>query len=291
MLDFVDLLLLRRGIPADDWTLSFRRIDGHAASRVIYFLPWHTRFAFARRTGIAPLDFLACYEMPPAIVSSEPALCMQAMLGLVLDAERLLNDRGLPGKDATIVGLSVGSYPATYLANRIGARLCSVASSDRGDLAIWESPATRLIKYRAIKRGYRLCHYSQALSGSHPAQNLTGIAPDSIFVVGIRDPCVPHQRNAGLLQAIEACVRKAQVIKLDAGHFKTLVVSGRYQRKMLAGGSKPRGWRLPLPLAAVRALRLPWGQHALAGPASARIAPEPRRSETADVNAAGGAEA
>ena len=44
MLDLVDLLLLRRGIPADDRGLTFRRIDGNALSKVLYFLPWHTPF-------------------------------------------------------------------------------------------------------------------------------------------------------------------------------------------------------------------------------------------------------
>src|SRR5213078_230343 len=122
MLDLVDLLLLRRGIPADDRELTFRRIDGNALSKVLYFLPWHTPFGMARQFGIAPLDFLACYEMPAAIVSSEPDLCLQAMLALVMDAERLLAERSIAGKDALVIGLSVGSYPATYLANRIGAR-------------------------------------------------------------------------------------------------------------------------------------------------------------------------
>ena len=188
MFDLFDILLLSRGTPADDRTLAFRRIDGSPASNVIYFLPWFTPFWFARRAGFAPLDFLAAYEMPPAIVSSEPAFCVQAMRGLVQDAERLLQKRRIKTEDAVIVGLSVGTYPATYLANRIGARLCSVASADRADLAIWESPATRVVKHRALKKGFRLAHYSEFLQGSHPAQNLTGIAPNSVFVVGQRDP-------------------------------------------------------------------------------------------------------
>jgi hypothetical protein len=243
MFDLVDLLLLRRGIPADDKTLTFRRIDGNPRSKVIYFLPWHTPFGFARHAGFAPLDFLACYEMPPGIVSSEPGLCVQAMLGLVADAERLLP----AGHDAVIVGLSVGTYPATYLANRVGARLCSIASADRADLAIWESPATRLIKRRAVQKGYQLSDYSNALFGSHPAQNLAGIAANSLFVVGQRDPYVPARRKTGLLQAISAHVPSAEVIQLDAGHFKTLAASGQYQRALL--GMKPtrRRWKVRLP--------------------------------------------
>jgi pimeloyl-ACP methyl ester carboxylesterase len=245
MFDLLDLLLLRRGIPADDRTVAFRRIDGSATAKVIYFLPWHTPYGIARQAGFVPLDFLACYEMPPAIVSSEPTLCAQAMRGLVYDAERLLHERKVRSEDAVIVGLSVGTYPATYLANRIGARLCSVASADRADLAVWQSPATRIIKHRAVQKGLRLSHYSEALDGTHPAQNLAAIAKDSVFVVGQRDPFVPTPRNVGLLQAIETHARDAQVIKLNAGHFKTLSASGRHQRTML-GITCPSRWSLQL---------------------------------------------
>jgi pimeloyl-ACP methyl ester carboxylesterase len=194
-----------------------------------------------------PLDFLACYEMPTAIVSSEPTLCVQAMLGLVADAERLLQDHCVPGKEAVIVGLSVGSYPATYLANRIGARLCSVASADRANLAVWQSPATQIVKRRALQKGFRLEHYSDAMAGSHPGQNLAGIAANSLFVIGERDPYVPPTRKAALLRAIELRARKAHVVKLDAGHFKTLMVSGRHQRNLFDVGPARRAWRLPLP--------------------------------------------
>ena len=67
MLDLLDLWLLRRGIPSDDQTLTFRRIEGNPASKVIYFLPWHTPFYVAPHAGFTPLEFLACYEMPAAI--------------------------------------------------------------------------------------------------------------------------------------------------------------------------------------------------------------------------------
>jgi hypothetical protein len=247
MLDLVDLFLLRRGMPADDRTLTFRRIEGNARSKIIYFLPWHTPFSFARHAGFVPLDFLACYEMPTAIVSSEPPLCVQAMLGLVADAERLLQDHGVPGKEAVIVGLSVGTYPATYLANRIGAKLCSVASADRADLAVWQSPATQIVKRRALQKGFRLEHYSDALAGSHPGQNLAGIAPGSLFVIGKRDPYVPPTRKAALLKAIELHAPRAHVVKIDAGHFKTLMVSGRHQRNLFDVGPARRTWTLQFP--------------------------------------------
>jgi hypothetical protein len=85
MLDLLDLILLRRGVPADDRTLTFRRIDGNPQSRVIYFLPWNTPFNVARQAGFVPLDFLAAYEVPRGLVSSDPEISVKSILGLVED--------------------------------------------------------------------------------------------------------------------------------------------------------------------------------------------------------------
>jgi pimeloyl-ACP methyl ester carboxylesterase len=261
MLDLLDLLLLRRGIPSDDETLTFRRIDGDQNSKVIYFLPWHTPLHVARHVGFTPLEFLACYEMPPAIVSSKPELSVEAMHRLVDDAEALLVNRGIRANDAIIVGLSVGTYPATFLANRTGARLCAVAAADRADLMLWQSPAARLIKRRCVQRGLQLAHCSKVMSGYHPVQNLAGIAPNSMFVVGGRDPFIPPRRNKGLLRAIRKHAPEAQVVKLDAGHVKTMIRSARYQRAMLGLEPDRASWQLRMPTFNELRLSRPEDQH------------------------------
>jgi pimeloyl-ACP methyl ester carboxylesterase len=168
MFDLLDLWLLRRGIPTDDSTLTFRRVDGNPRSSVIYFLPWHTPFRVARHIGLIRLDYLACYEMPPAIVSSRPELSVEALHRVAADAEALLAAQQVRGSAAILIGLSAGTYPATYLANRIGARLCAVAPSDRADRMIWESPATRLIKRRALMSGVNYWHYARAMRKRFP---------------------------------------------------------------------------------------------------------------------------
>jgi pimeloyl-ACP methyl ester carboxylesterase len=241
MLDLLDLLLLRRGIPSDDWTLTFRRIEGTARSTAIYFLPWHTPLYLARHFGFVPLEFLACYEMPPAIVSSTPELSVTAAKNLVTDAEDLLRYRGVAPGDALVIGLSVGTYPATLLANRIGARLCAIAGADRADLMLWQSPAARLVKRRCLLRGVDLQQYSDAMKGLHPVQNLSGIAPGSMFIVGERDPFVPLRRRRGLVRAIRWRAPRARVVTLAAGHVKTMIASAHYQRE-LAGIERTRAW-------------------------------------------------
>jgi hypothetical protein len=244
MLDLVDHLLLRRGIALDDCSLAFRRIEGNPRSKVVYFLPLQTSFSVARQAAFLPLDFLAAYEMPNAIASSEPDLCLQAMLALANDAHQLLIDHNVAAGDAVIVGLSAGSYPATYLANRIGARLCSVASADRIDLLIWESPAARIVRRRASQKGYVVSHYTSTLEGSHPAQNLRGLAPRSLFVVGRRDPFIPTGRMNGLLAAVEAHAPCCHVVRLAAGHVATMMLSGRHQRCLSGVTARSPAWRL-----------------------------------------------
>lgn len=254
MLDLLDLILLRRGIPADDRTLAFRRIDGNPQSRVIYFLPWNTPLGLARQAGFTPLDFLAAYEAPPALVSSDPELSVKAMLGMVDDAKQLLERQGVAPEDAMIVGLSVGSFPATYLANRLGARLCAVAPADRADMMIWQSPAARIVKRRAVQKGMRLAHYSRAMLGYHPAHNLSGLGAGSVFVIGRKDPFVPKQRRASLQRAVETHAPNATVVKLDAGHFRTLLLSARYQLAMMGLAPTRSRWaaRAELPFLRLR---------------------------------------
>lgn len=270
MFDLLDLLLLKRGIPADDQSLKFRRIDGNPQSKVIYFLPWHTPFAFARSTGMTPLDFLTAYEMPPAIVSSDPARSVEAVCGLIEDARAVLTASGVAPRDALFVGLSVGTYAATYLANQLKARLCFVAGADRADLMMWQSPAARIVKKRATLKGYRWSHYAKAMLGYHPAHNLAGIARDSLFVLGQRDPFVPPRRAQGLLSAIEAHAPDARVVTLNGGHLKTLISSGRHQMQM-AGVAAAARWQVRFPQL--------WARDKRADPMAPSVSQEGRQLE------------
>ena len=225
MLDLLDLLLLKRGLPSDDRTLSFRRIDGDANAKVIYFLPWHTPFGICRQAGFTPLDFLACYEMPCGIVSSDPELGVKAMRLLVADAEALLTARGIAAAQALIVGLSVGTYPAIYLANRIGARLCAVAAADRGDLMLWQSPPRASSSDARCSAACGCGNFPsrcwdtippRTLRASPPTASLWWVSATRSFHRGGRRGCLrPSRRYAP----------GARVASVAGGHVKTLMMS------------------------------------------------------------------
>lgn len=214
--------LFRPRSVGDDTSTGFLRIDGDPRAATMCFLPWRMPYRLAQASGLVPRNFLACYEMPRAIVSSEPELCVRAVHAVVEDALRVLARTRLEPAQLLVVGLSIGNAVATVLANRIGARLCSVASADRGDLTLWESPASLQVKELALAKGYRLADFTSALAGLHTVENLANLAPGSRFVVALKDELVPQARREGLIAAVHRHLPAAEITYVDSGHFGTM---------------------------------------------------------------------
>lgn len=223
MLESLGHVLLRGGSIGDDTSTEYRRIDGDTRSNTICFLPWHMPFRLASAVGLVPRAYLACYEMPPAIVSSEPELCIKALRMVAADATKVVERAAISPQQLIVVGLSIGNAVATCFANRMQARLCSIASADRGDLTLWESPASRQIKELAEKKGYKLADFTHALEGYHAVDNLENLAPGSRFVFGLRDEFVPRSRWEGLASAVNTVLPAASINYLDTGHIGTMI--------------------------------------------------------------------
>lgn len=219
-------LFLERSL-GDDTSMEYRRIDGDPHASTVCFLPWRMPYRLAMGMRVVPRSFLACYEMPRAIVSSEPGLCVQAVETVTADAMRVVRRAGLDSAAVLVVGLSIGNAVATAFANRLGARLCSIASADRGDLTLWESPASRLVRERAEEKGYRLADFTRALKGLHTVDNLENLASGSRFVFGLKDELIPEPRREGLIAAVHRTLPAAEVSYVDSGHFGTMIETMR----------------------------------------------------------------
>lgn len=232
MFELIDTYLLRRHSRIDDNELQARRILGETASEpVIYFLPCSTSFRMARIMGLIGDDFLACYEMPPALTSADPNSIFAALRLLLDDAKGLIASRGIPERSVRVVGYSLGSYPACFLANHLRTRLVSIAPADRGDLMIWESRASEMLRRRARANGFDVDDFVRILRGYNPIENLQHLAPESTFIFGKSDPFVPEARSSALMDAIRtssrATGRDLRIIEVEGGHLRTLVSGAR----------------------------------------------------------------
>lgn len=220
--------LFRDQPESDALSTEFRRFDGDPDGTIICCLPWRMPYRLAMAAGLVPRHrLLACYEMPQAIVSSEPELCIRALNVVLEDAKRVFWRSRLDVDQLLVVGLSIGNAAATLFANTLGARLCSIASADRGDLTLWESPASRMVRNEAEAKGYKLADFTRALDGLHTVDNLANLAPGSRFVVGLRDEFVPKQRREGLVAAVHRTLPAAEVIYVDSGHIGTMLETVR----------------------------------------------------------------
>jgi hypothetical protein len=220
--------LFRDQLGVDALSTEFRRIDGDPDGTTICCLPWRMPYRLAMAAGLVPRrHLLACYEMPQAIVSSEPELCIRALQAVLEDAKRVFHRSRLNVDQLLVVGLSIGNAAATMFANSIGARLYSIASADRGDLTLWESPASRSVRAEAEAKGYNLADFTRALDGLHTVDNLANLAPGSRFVVGLRDEFVPKPRREGLVAAVHKMLPGADVTYVDAGHIGTMMETVR----------------------------------------------------------------
>ncbi len=209
--------------------LSFRRIDGDRTAEAIYFLPWRTSFELAMQVGLLALDrWRACYQLPTAIVSAEPKQCAEAIEAIAQDVVRLAAKDGPP---KLLIGFSMGSVPATVLAARFRARLWSVASADRGELMIWESPKVREIRLEAERKGYRIEDFAGALSKLNPVACVPGIDPASHFVSGRFDRTIPRARRRALLQCAAMRVHTGNICRLPLGHRGVIVYSRWLQKR------------------------------------------------------------
>lgn len=222
MFDIDDRLLMRCTLAPSNESLGFKRHVGDLASTLVGFLPWRVPLGLVLRGSEISSKFLVCYELPNGTVSSRPEISAEAMRRVCADAEQLLTNLCVDPAKLTMVGLSLGSGPATYLANKYGCRLVSVVSADRGDDMLWESPAVATVKEKAQAQGFELAHFRQALAGLHPVENLAGIGAGSVFVTSTQDLYVPDTRSHALMSAVAQHRPDAQIVVSHTGHARTI---------------------------------------------------------------------
>src|SRR5690606_17660476 len=131
-------------------SLLCRRVEFDAGTagvsqseQLVCFLPWLLSYGNCRKARLLPPNLLAAYEMPHGIVSSSPETCVAALQVVVDDFLELMLERSLQPAKLTLLGLSIGNFAATYIANMIGARLWAVAPGDRGEVLLWNSSIAR----------------------------------------------------------------------------------------------------------------------------------------------------
>jgi pimeloyl-ACP methyl ester carboxylesterase len=179
---------------------------------------------------------IAAYEMPHAIVSPSPATSIQALQTVVDDFLDLMVQRDLDPANLTLMGLSIGNFAATYLANMIGARLWAIAPGDRGEVLLWSSSFAASLRKQAEARGYSYSDFEAALRDFNPINNLRNIGAGSVFIAGRFDNVVPYSSATNIAAEARASNPSTRTLVLPLGHSGTLFAGVQYLRLKLRYG-------------------------------------------------------
>lgn len=228
--------VLRLG-RTDRCSLSCRRIEVHSddpqtsdGEQIVCFLPWLLSYAQCQDARLLPPGTTIAYEMPHAIVSPSPATSVQALRIVVDDFLQVMQQRKLEPARLTLMGLSIGNFAATYLANLIGARLWAIASGDRGEALIWSSSFAAGVRRLAEARGYGYADFKAALREFNPINNLRNIGAGSIFIAGRFDRVVPYRSAMNIVNEARNHNPATRSIVMPFGHSGTLFAGVQYLR-------------------------------------------------------------
>lgn len=201
-----------------------------AGEQVVCFLPWLLGYHQCREARLLPPNVLAAYEMPHGIVSPCPSTSIEALQLVVDDFLELMRERDLDPANLTLLGLSIGNFAATYIANLIGARLWAIAPGDRGEALIWTSSIAAGLRKQAEARGYSFSDFGAALREFNPINNLHNLKAGSTFVAGRFDSVVPYRSAMKVTAAARAHNPATRSIVLPLGHSGTLFAGVQFLR-------------------------------------------------------------
>ncbi|WP_298243066.1 hypothetical protein [uncultured Bradyrhizobium sp.] len=225
MLGLIDCLSLWRKIDElDDQSVSSRRKVGNAQSRIIVFLPWNVSIETAEALRLLPNSYFACNETPDGIVSSTPEVPVQCLA----EAEKVfvqdLATIRKSGRDPLLIGLSMGNFAATYLANKYHLDLISVASGHSGDWLTFNSPASRHLRLKAEAAGLQEADFVARLHSISPVNNLCSLGAASQFIFGNFDHYIPQYSRDALIAELRQNRPDIPIVKVPFGHVVTILL-------------------------------------------------------------------
>jgi hypothetical protein len=225
MLGLFDRIHLRRQLSLlDDQSVAFRRKYGESQSRVILFLPWGMSIERAEFLHLVPKYYLGCYETPQGIVSSSPQIPVDCLIGIEKALQNDLDKIYRAGKAPLLIGMSMGNYPATYMANKHRLDLISIASGHSGDWLTFNSPAARHIRRKAESLGLSQSDFTDLLAPLSPVNNLRGLGSRSQFIFGSYDHYIPQYSRDILIAELGSERPDLPIIKAPLGHLATILL-------------------------------------------------------------------
>jgi len=237
MLGIVDILAITLKNNSERVNDSLKRIfveqDGDLTW--ICFLPWRTDLKTAQRYNLLPKEGnLIVYEVPDNLLGAIPQLTLDAFDSIKQDFEAVFIECELSNKNIAFWGLSAGTLPAFYFANKCACKkLVAVCPTARLGEGIFSAFAARNIRKKSIENGYTAELYDGLINDINIENNLPNLPDDVTIHIARFDKFVPFSGGKKLVLRIKDIKRGAVIKKHNIfGHILTLYSFGRENKKI-----------------------------------------------------------
>lgn len=199
----------------------------------ICFLPWKTSIETAKKYNLLPNEGdLIVYEVADDLLGETPNLTLNSLNQICADFVTLFEQYNLVGKEIAFLGLSAGTIPAFYLANRYHCKkLVAACPTSKLGEGIFSTYAARDIKKKAIKNGFTAQSYDEFIKDINIGNNLSNLPDDITLYLGRFDRFVPFSGGSLLATKIKECKNNVKVKKFNFfGHILALYFMGKYNK-------------------------------------------------------------
>ena len=229
MFGLIDVLSIKLNRNSQGTCCGLKRyfVEQEGSMTWVCFLPWRTDLETARKHHLLPKSGnLLVYKVPDNLLGSTPELTLEAFDCIRQDFESALEKYDLASKEIAFWGLSAGTIPAFYFANRYTCKkLVAVCPTARLGEGIFTARAARKIKKVAVANGYTAETYDNSISEINIENNLDKLPEDVTIYLARFDRFVPYSGGE------EVAVKIGKNVSLKVfnffGHIMALYFFGR----------------------------------------------------------------
>jgi len=246
MLGIIDRLMIRlynKKPTSNEKDLKCSRyfLEQSGDVTLIYFLPKSVNLQTMKKLGLIPGDGdVLIYGIPDSFLASSPNIVMEAFCNLEKDFISQYKKLDLVNKRIRFLGLSIGTMPAFYFANKMKCeKVVAVCPTDKLGNGIFSTLAASKLKIKdaVIKNGYDAGKYDEIIRSINPMNNIENLPQNVEIYLARFDNYVPFQGGKRLVDNIKKYNKDIKVKQFNlVGHVMTMIIFGFCNKSWLRKG-------------------------------------------------------
>jgi hypothetical protein len=229
LLDWIEIKREQMGRQKISKRPKIKIVENGSDELWLCFLPWHMNIKFAEKIGLFPKDknLIVAWKFN-CLMNEDPHETLKNLKSIEKRISREVK-KFKGKKKMCVLGISLGNYPAVYMANRLKTeKMVLVAPGDKLGMCIFTGDKTKKLASKIIKRRCSIKSYDRVLKGTNPIENLKNLPTGNIFVhLAMWDRFIKTKEGIILIEEMTKLGKMPKVCKYHfLGHAETVLLFG-----------------------------------------------------------------